>query len=118
MDKIDREINKGNYSEARYALSLIPQIVDEIENMDRKLHMTIEVKLKLTPSVLSMVTGTILSNMYMQSNLINLGLICFTLKEILGENSIEINKKITHTIYPKKIQLSFLRTLGKEYLNK
>lgn len=118
MDKIDKEINEGNYSEARYVLSLIPQIVDEIENMDRKLNMAVTLKLKITPGVVSMVTGTVLSNMYMESDLINLGLICLTLKEILGESNIEISKEITCTKYPKKFQLSFLRTLGKEYLNK
>lgn len=117
MDKIDKEINMGNYNEVRYILKLIPYIIDEIENMDKKLHMTATVKIKLTPMVLSMVIGTILSNFYSEDILVRYGLICNTLQQMLGESDIEINKKWTYTKYPKIIQVNFLRTLAKEYLN-
>lgn len=116
MDEIDRQINIGNYSEVRHILNLMPYIIDEIENMDRKLSMTVTVRLKIAPMVLSMIVAVVLSSMYTENALINMGLICFTLKEALGDSSIDIEKKWTSRGYPKKMQINFLRTLAKEYI--
>lgn len=118
MDKIDREINMGNFGEVRYILSLLPYIIDEIEDMDRKISISTTIKIKLTPMVLSTITGAILSNIYTENDLLSLGLICLSLKELFAESKIEINKETTYINYPKRIQLNFLRTLAKEYIKK
>lgn len=119
MDKIDKAVNEGNYCEARYVLSLIPDIVNEIEKMDRTLRVVTQIMLKTTPCVVSTVTGAVLSNLYPQAeDVITLGFLCLTVKEILEVCTNEFNQKNENKRYPKRVQLSFLRTLGKEYLNK
>lgn len=116
MDKIDQEINRGNVSELRYALSLIPEIVNDIQNMDKKIELTASVKMKISPSVISMMTGTILSGIYSENKLLSMGLFCGTLGTLFKESNIEIKKEWNKTYYPKKIQTTFLRNLAKGIL--
>lgn len=116
MDKIDEEINRGNVSELRYVLSLIPDIVNDIQNMDRKIKLTVLVKMKISPSVISMLTGTILSGIYSENKLLSMGLFCGTLGALFKESNIEINKEWNKSYYPKKIQTTFLKSLAKNTL--
>ncbi len=116
MNKIDQEINAGNYSEAKCILKNIPYIIDDIEKMDRNATIFVDVKIKLTPMILGAITGAFLTNTYSPNELLNYGLICFTLGEIFKESKIEIKKEWRNTIFPKKVQLNFLRTLAKEYI--
>lgn len=116
MDKIDQEINTGNISELRYIISLIPEIVNDIQNMDKKIKLTASIKMKISPSVVSMLTGTILSGIYSESNLLSMGLFCGTLGTLFKESNIEIKKEWNKTYYSKKIQTTFLRNLAKNIL--
>lgn len=116
MDKIDQEINKGNISELRYALHLIPEIVNDIQNMDNKIKLTTSIKLKISPSVISMLTGTILSGIYSENKLLSMGLFCGTLGTLFKESNIEIKKEWNKSYYPKKVQTTFLRNLAKNIL--
>lgn len=118
MDKVDEEINLGNFEEAKSILKLIPYIIDDIEKMDRKIDITAKIKIKLTPMTVSMITGTILSNAYTENELLNMGFVFLTIGQLFQESKIEINKDLLYRIYPKKIQLNFLRTLAKNYLDK
>lgn len=116
MDRVDKEINMGNFKEAKSILKLLPYIIDDIEKMDRKVNVTTKIKIKLTPMTVSMITGTILSNTYSENELLNMGLIFLTIGQLFQESKIEINEDLLYSIYPKKIQLNFLRTLAKSYL--
>ena len=116
MDKIDQEINRGNISELRYALSLLPEIVNSIQNMDKKIRLTASIKMKISPSVISMLTGTILSGIYSENKLLSMGLFCGTLGTLFKESAIEIKKEWNKTYYPKKIQTTFLRNLAKDII--
>lgn len=116
MNKIDQEINDGNYNGAKCILKNIPYLIDDIEKMDRKATIFVDVKVKLTPMVLGAITGAILTNTYSPNELLNYGLICFTLDEIFKESKTEIKKEWRNTIFHKKVQLNFLRTLAKEYI--
>lgn len=116
MDKIDKEINEGNESELKYVLNLIPEIVNDIQNMDRKIKLTTSLKMKISPSVINMLTGTILSEIYSENKLLSMGLVCVTLGTLFKESNIEISKEWETTYYPKKIQTTFLRSLAKNTL--
>ena len=116
MDKIDRDINKGDVKELRYALSLIPEIVNDIQKMDKKLKICAEIKLKISPSVISMLTGTILASIYTESELLKMGMFCGTIGELFKESKIEIIKQFSKSLYPKKIQTTFLRSLAQNVL--
>ncbi len=118
MDKIDQEINVGNFDEAKYILSLIPFIIDDIEKMDKKINLTAFMKIKLEPMVLSMITGNLLSATHAGSDLLNWGLFCYTLQELFKESYVEVTKEWTNKKYLKKIQLNFLKTLAKEYFKR
>ena len=117
MDKIDQEINNGNYGEVRHILRIIPDIIDDIEKMDRPAVISTNIKIKLTPMILTVMTSTILSNIYPENELLNWGLACLGLKEAFKESKIEISKEWNVKMYPKKIQLNFLRTLAKAYFS-
>ena len=117
MDKVDQEINKGNVSELRYILTLIPEIVNDIQNMDKKIKLTASIKMKISPSVISLITGTILSEIYSESKLLSMGLFCGTLGALFKESNIEIKKEWNKSFYPKKIQTTFLRNLAINILN-
>lgn len=116
MDKIDKAINSGNTSELRYVLSLIPDIINDIRKMDRKIELVASVKMKISPSVISMMTGTILSGIYSENKLLSMGLFCGTLGTLFKESNIEIKKEWNKAYYPKKIQTTFLRNLAKDIL--
>lgn len=116
MDKIDQEINQGNIEELRYVLSIIPEIVNDIQKMDKKIKLSTTVNIKITPAVISMATGAILSRLYTERELLSMGLFCGTLGALFSESNMEIAKEFNKIYYPKKIQTTFLRSLAKNAL--
>lgn len=116
MDEIDMQLNKGNDSELKYVLKMIPEIVDDIQKMDRKLKLTTELKLKVSPGVISMATLALLSAIYSQNELLSMGLLCSTIGQALSDSNFEISKSFENIYHPKKIQTNFLRTLAKNYI--
>ncbi|MCM1233215.1 MAG: hypothetical protein NC489_24110 [Ruminococcus flavefaciens] len=115
MDKIDNEINSGNEDELKYLLGLIPQIVNDVQKLDKKIELKAVIKMQLSPTVINTVSGTILSMMYPENKLLTIGMLCVTLGALFKESNIEIKKEWNATYYPQKIQTTFLRNLAKKY---
>lgn len=117
MDKLDLELNCGNEKESRYIMSrIIPDIVNDIEKMDRKLDLVTVVKIKISARVINEIIAAALLNTYSETELLSYGIFIDGLWRLFKESNLEVDKKWSLSTYTKKIQLSFLRTLAKEYL--